>query len=160
MVLASHIIVSGLLASQTGNYFLAALIGFISHYILDAIPHWDNYLSLNFKPRAENEKGFLWHKFFIKEAVKIAVDIFAGLIILFLLFRIFEPVNVFPALIGIFFGILPDPLQLLYFITKWKLLKLNADFQYAIQKIKQGFALGVITQIATIALIFAATLYL
>ena len=68
MTLASHIIISGLLGASTHNYFLAAIFGFVSHFIVDAIPHWDDYLSPEFDSRAKSEKGhFLKGKFFYKE---------------------------------------------------------------------------------------------
>ena len=46
MLLASHIIVSGLLGAATKNYFLAAVFGFVSHYILDFIPTVENHTFL------------------------------------------------------------------------------------------------------------------
>lgn len=57
MILASHIVVSGLLGTTTNNYFLAAVFGFVSHYLLDAIPHWD-YLPDEFALKIKTENGF------------------------------------------------------------------------------------------------------
>jgi len=166
MTLASHIIISGLLGASTHNYFLAATVGFLSHYIVDAIPHWDDYLSPDFDSRAKSEGGyFLKDKFLYKELGKIAIDILIGLSVLSLIFfKTSGFDNIAYTAVGIFFGVLPDPLQLLYLITNWRFLKPNHEVQLylhtLIHKTKPGLALGIITQIATIALVFTVTLYL
>lgn len=164
MILASHIIISGLLASKTQNYFLAALIGLISHYILDAIPHWD-YLSEEFKLKANGNPGFIKSKKFWQEIIKVVADIVIGLLLLFIFLKPSSLINIIPAVIGLFFGVLPDPINLLYWMTGWKIIKWNSDVQnfmhYSIHpKIKQGFCSGILIQIVTIALVFAATFYL
>jgi hypothetical protein len=158
MILASHIIVSGLLGAETRNYFLAAILGIISHYILDGIPHW-NYLTDEFELRAKTETGFIKSKKFWQEIIKVGADILIGVALLFVFLRPFSYANIFPAAISIFFGILPDPLNLLYWITNWKMLKWNSDLQhfmhYSIhKKIKQGFWPGITIQIATVGMVF------
>lgn len=160
MLLSSHIIISGLLGAQTGNYFLAAIVGFFSHFIIDAIPHWDNYLSPEFDSRVKSEKSsFLKSGFFYKEISKVAIDILIGLSVLSLMF--FETSgfdNIAYAAVGVFFGVLPDPLQLLYLITNWRFLKPNYDIQLflhtLIYKKRPAFWPGIITQAVTILLVF------
>ncbi|MDP2638779.1 MAG: hypothetical protein Q8P06_01265 [Candidatus Azambacteria bacterium] len=157
MILASHIIISGLLGSQTGNYFLAAVLGLASHYILDAIPHWD-YLSEEFETRAHTEKGFIKRKQFWRELINVAFDALLGLALLFIFIRIDKNANIVPAIIGAMFGVLPDPLGLLHWITKWKFLKWNSDLQkfvhYSIHsKIEQYFWPGIAIQTATIGIV-------
>ena len=160
-MLASHIIVSGILGSQTQNYFLAAAIGFISHYIMDAIPHWDYYISKEFKTRAETEPGFIKTKFFWKEISKVMADMALGFILISGYFWYSGYQNIAVSAVAIFFGILPDPLQLLYFLTKNPVLKLNFDIQHFLHKEKKpGVAFGLLTQIVVIAAAFAATLVL
>ncbi len=160
MILASHIIVSGLLGATTQNYFLAAVFGFVSHYILDAIPHWDFYLSPEFNVKAEAEDGkFIKEKFFWKEVSKIVIDILIGLGLLFILLKNLNYINITAVSISVFFGILPDPLQLFYLMTKWRFIKWNFDFQefahYSIHsKIDQKFWSGIIIQTIAVALIF------
>ncbi len=160
MILASHIIVSGLLGATTQNYFLAAVFGFVSHYVLDAIPHWDFYLSPEFKIKAEAEDGkFIKEKFFWKEASKIVIDILIGLGLLFIFLKNLSYINIAAVFISVFFGILPDPLQLLYLMTKVRFIKWNFDFQEFIHhlihsKIDQKFWPGIIIQISTIGIVF------
>ena len=121
MILASHIIVSGLLGATTQNYFLAAVFGLSSHYMLDVIPHWD-YLSDEFISKIKTETGFLKNKKFWRTMLKVAFDILIGLSLLFVIFITTTknpiPKNIIPIFISIFFGVLPDALQLLYWITK------------------------------------------
>ena len=160
MILASHIIVSGLLGATTQNYFLAAAIGLVSHYILDAIPHWDFYLSPKFYVKAEAEDGkFIKEKFFWKEAGKIVIDILIGLGLLFIFLKNLSYINITAVFISVFFGILPDPLQLFYLMTKWRFIKWNFDLQefvhYSIHsKIDQKFWPGIIIQTIAVALVF------
>lgn len=155
MLLSSHIVVSGLLGSQTNNYFLAAAAGLISHYVLDGIPHWDYYISPEFESKAKSESwSFLKGKFFLKELVKILADILIGLVLVFIFLKNLDKVNLISASLSIFFGVLPDPLQLIYHVSRLKILKSNYEFQAAIQKINPGFWTGIFTQIATIILVF------
>lgn len=163
MILASHIIISGLLGAGTHSYFLAATLGFFSHFIVDAIPHWDGYLSPDFDSRAKSEKGrFLKSRFFYKELGKVAIDILIGLSVLFLIFfKTSGFDNIAYAAVGIFFGILPDPLQLLYLITNWSFLKPNHKIQLylhtLIYKENPNFWPGILTQVTTILLVFLIT---
>ncbi len=160
MILASHIIVSGLLGTTTQNYFLAAIFGFVSHYLLDVIPHWDSYLSPEFNAKAEAKDGnFIKEKLFWKEVSKIIIDILIGLGLLFIFLKNLSYINMAAVFISVFFGILPDPLQLFYLMTKWRFIKWNFDLQYFIhysihKKIKQGFGSSIAIQIATIGIIF------
>lgn len=162
MILTSHIIISGLIGSRIQNYFLAAVIGFVSHYILDAIPHWDFYISSEkFKKEAGIKKwGFLKEKYFWKEMSKIITDILIGSVFLFLFLNKIPYQNIKIVLVAAIFGILPDAANLIYFITKWRLLKPNYDLQYNIQKTKLGFWPGILIQIAAVAIVLIAVIYL
>lgn len=158
MILASHIIISGILGSQTQNYFLAAIIGFASHYVLDAIPHWD-YLPEEFQSRVKTDKEFVKNKKFWRELSKVAIDGLAGLVLLLTFAGFYQGANIASALISAFFGILPDALSLLYWITKWRPIKWNHNFQvfihYSIfKKPEPNFWPGIVTQIMTIGIFF------
>ncbi len=158
MILTSHIIISGILASKTQNYFLAAVIGFIGHYVLDAIPHWD-YLSDEFEPRTKTEKNFIKKESFWREIIKITVDALAGFGLLALFVFLDKDANITSLIISAFFGILPDVMQFLSWLTNWKFIKWNIAFHkfahYLIyKKINLGFQSGITTQIATIGIVF------
>jgi hypothetical protein len=158
MILASHIIISGILASKTQNYFLAALIGLISHYVLDAIPHWD-YLSDEFQFKTKTDKSFIKRTEFWQEIIKISADGLAGLGLLALFVFLDKDANIMSLIISAFFGVLPDAMQFLHWLTGWKFIKWNTDLQEFVhnlihKKINPGFQSGIITQIATIGIAF------
>lgn len=157
MILASHIIISGILASKTPNYFLAAAIGLISHYVLDTIPHWD-YLSEEFESGAKTDKNFVKRKKFWQELFKITIDILAGFVVLFIFIKFYDNINIVPLIISVFFSILPDSLSFLYWITNWKIIKWNHDIQLfahrLIIKTVPKFPSGLVIQIITIGIVF------
>lgn len=158
MILASHIIISGILASKTQNCFLAAAIGLISHYVLDTIPHWD-YLSNEFQSKTKTDKSFIKRKAFWQEMIKIAIDGLMGFGLLALFAFLDRDANIAPLIISAFFGILPDAMQFLYWLTGWKFIKWNTDLQEFAhnlihEKINPGFQSGIIAQIATIGIVF------
>ncbi len=158
MILTSHIVISGILASKTQNYFLAAAIGLISHYVLDAIPHWD-YLSDEFESGIKIDKNFVKRKTFWREIIKISIDGLAGFGLLALFIFLDKDANIAPLIISALFGVLPDAMQFIYWLTGWKFIKWNIDFQEFAhrlihRKINPGFQSGIMTQIATIGIVF------
>ncbi|MDO8743423.1 MAG: hypothetical protein Q7J30_02645 [Candidatus Azambacteria bacterium] len=160
MILASHIIISGILGSETQNYFFAGVIGLVSHYVLDAIPHWDFYLSPNFGAQTKiKDGGFVKERIFWKEISKVVIDIAIGFGLLFIFANFYKNTNTVPLIISGVFSILPDALILLYWITNWKFLKWNFDIQefahnLTRSKTNSSFRFGIITQIATIGIVF------
>jgi len=160
MILVSHIIISGLLGTQAQNYFLAALIGLASHFVLDWIPHWDNYLHPDFIKRAEEGAGFLKKSYFWEDMLKVAADIAIGLVLFLIFYKYFGFSNFLFSFAGIIFGVLLDPLQLLYLMTKWRPYRPMADFHRSLQKTKLSFWPGILIQFATIAAVLFAVLYL
>jgi len=158
MILTSHIVISGILASKTQNYFLAAIIGLISHYVLDAIPHWD-YLPDEFETQTKTDKNFVKRKTFWREIIKISIDALAGFGLLAFFVFLDKDAHIAPLVISALFGILPDAMQFIYWLTNWKFIKWNVDFQEFAhrlihKKINPGFQSGIMTQIATIGIVF------
>ncbi|MEK7593146.1 MAG: hypothetical protein AAB464_00285, partial [Patescibacteria group bacterium] len=77
MILASHIIAASAIAAPLAlkpltisNSAAIFLVSFLSHYLLDLIPHWDYELSLF------DEKN---RKFTLKDLIKISIDLFLGM---------------------------------------------------------------------------------
>ncbi len=157
MILASHIIVSGILGSRTQSYFLAAIIGLVSHYVLDAIPHWD-YLP-EFETEVRTKNNFIRTKKFWENICKVASDILLGFGAL-AIFVIFDKnTNIVPLIISAVFSVLPDAILLLYWMTEWKIIKWNAklqEFSHSLmrKKINPGVKSGIIAQIATVGIFF------
>lgn len=91
MLLASHAAVGGIAGEYLNSPGLAFFAGFIIHFILDAIPHYDT----------TDEKKWTKRQYFL-----MFVDIAVGIILLILFYdKIGHPVSF---ILGAFGGIVPD----------------------------------------------------
>ncbi len=123
MVLTTHAVVGGALASIAYAEPAAAFgIGFLSHFLLDAIPHWDYFHLLpSFKGNTEGN-GFTVElsKRLMFDIGFIIFDIILGFLLVFLFFLRKGFILNFGILIkdpiiwGAIGGILPDFLQFAY----------------------------------------------
>ena len=86
MILSTHAVVGAALASFVPSHPFAALVlGFASHFALDAIPHWDYPI----KSRSVNPKiaaPMVFDRALLQDAVTIGFDGVAGIISALLLF--------------------------------------------------------------------------
>lgn len=120
MILATHSITGaaiGYLLPQ--NPILAFSLGFLSHFLTDAIPHW-HYPVFSAKRNPENhmDDNMEMNKWFIVDLLDISLDFAIGLAISIFIFHpeiSFDPAMV-SILSGAIGGVIPDPLQFLY----WK----------------------------------------
>jgi len=123
MILVTHGIVGAAVAlSAVGDIPLAGLLAFLSHFVLDAIPHWDYKInSLEEKENKEEmeiKNGINLYSDIMKVAFDGLLGISVPLIIVFLIGKKYF----FIALLGSSLAILPDFLQALYFKTHTPLL--------------------------------------
>jgi hypothetical protein len=109
MILTSHILSGAVLGEKIQNPWVVAGIAIAFHFCLDLVPHGD-YL---------NKKSKNW------DFWKVAVDLFIGLGIVFLIlyFRISPDIDLKNIAIGIFFSLLPDGTTLLYWKMGMKFLR-------------------------------------
>jgi hypothetical protein len=118
MTLTTHGVIGAATASLfPGNYALAWGVAFLSHFAMDAIPHWD-YKTRSMKRELNPlDSDFEVSRKSLIDLVKIGVDFTLGLALGYLLFpsALHDPLLV---LGGAFFGILPDPLQFVYWKTR------------------------------------------
>ena len=120
MILATHAISGAVLAELVPNHKVAAFcVGFVSHFILDAVPHWDYKLSS--LERDENDllnTDMKMGKEFAADLLKTGADAAFGLVLgallAYFIFRSVTPAIFFGAIGGLF----PDFLQFVY--MKWK----------------------------------------
>ena len=125
MVLATHAVVGTIIASTfTTNPYIAFAIGFASHFILDPIPHWDYKLhSFKKDPEGKLNHDMVLGKTFIVDLMRIGTDATIGTIISFIVALYILKVASIPVILAsVFGGILPDPLQFIYWKTKSKYL--------------------------------------
>jgi hypothetical protein len=119
MILATHAVVGAAVARLFPHYpIIGFLAAFASHYVLDAIPHW-NYHLRSFRSTKETGHGrpdMVWGRDFLIDLSRIALDGSLGVGLAFLLFRPQSWRDVFITLAGIVGGVLPDALEFLY----WK----------------------------------------
>ncbi len=102
MVLAVHIIVGAAIVGKTKNPLLGLFLAFLSHYIIDFLPHQE-YSIINIKNRA-------WRKSLF-DFLKVFIDMTLGFATIILISK-----NIGLALLGGFLGIVPDGLTLLFLL--------------------------------------------
>jgi len=112
MLLTPHILVGAAVASKFSNPLLGILFAFLSHFLLDSIPHWE------YSAEALKQIKTKGIRYCMPALLRVFLDIALGFIILIL--AVFLTTNRFSpefVLIGGFFGMLPDGLSFLLF---WK----------------------------------------
>lgn len=158
MILATHA-VAGAAAAKIfeSNPLAAFIVAFLSHFILDAIPHWD-YTLLSYKKSLDPLNGnMVWGKKFIIDLVRIFFDFWTGIFLSILFFKTQSNYQTSIIILGAFGGMLPDALQFAYWKLKTEPLKTLQKFhRFAHTKneiLKEKTTLGILTQLAIIALI-------
>ncbi|MDO8561186.1 MAG: hypothetical protein Q7R91_03145 [bacterium] len=116
MILTTHAITGVAAASLVPSHrVLAFFLAFASHFLIDAIPHWDyhlvskRYVGGNLMA---TDMPFGWD--FCKDLVKIGFDFVLGLFFSFIIFGLFFNLSFWLILIGVAGGMLPDFLQFVY----------------------------------------------
>jgi hypothetical protein len=110
--LSTHAVVGAAIGSVlTSHPVAAALLGFVSHFALDAIPHWDYPIKSAFVNPAVG--GPLKRdRALMLDAVTIGADALLGLVGSALLFA--TPTGMWAVMLGACGAILPDPLQFVH----------------------------------------------
>ena len=104
MVLTPHALVGAAVAGAVPEHPVTGFIlGFLSHFILDAIPHWDYDLDF-----------FKTNSLTVKDLFKLSLDTVLGLAVV----GFFTPILIWGAL-G---GLAPDALQYVSRKTNWRWL--------------------------------------
>lgn len=113
MLLTPHILVGAAVASKFSNPLLGLLFAFLSHFLLDRIPHWEYSIETLKQIKTRGVK------FCLPELKKIFIDIFGGCVILII--AVHASSNNIPFwawALGGFFGMLPDGLTALLFAKR------------------------------------------
>jgi hypothetical protein len=114
MILSTHAVVGGALASLFPSHPVAAFaVGFASHFVIDAIPHWDYPLrSISVARGARNQVRLT--PALARDVALIGFDAIAGLALAIGIFA--TPSTIVAVLAGAVGAMLPDPLQCTRFI--------------------------------------------
>jgi hypothetical protein len=119
MTLTTHAIVGATLATLTPNPVLGFIVGFGSHYLLDAIPHWSYSVSSLEKDKMNSlNTSLIISKDSYVDFIKIGIDGVLGLLLSFILVGTLHPHSFLIILFGAAGGMAPDALQFCYW--KWK----------------------------------------
>ena len=114
MTLTTHATLGAVLAKAAGNPLMAFVFGFISHFLVDMIPHGDSGISDNFRV----------HKRRRKQAVAyVAVDAVIAVIFVLILANTRDISSMRTFTWGIIGGVLPDLIVGIYELTKAPFLK-------------------------------------
>lgn len=160
MILSTHAIVGGAIASLIPTHpGLAVAAGFASHFVIDAIPHWDYPLrSISIGRDADNRRLRLSRGVFI-DLAKIAFDACTGLVLALWLFA--TPATMWVVGLAACAAMLPDPLQFVHSLAPHEPLKTLQRFHGWIHsKRKLAWKMGVSSQIAFAGVVTALTIAL
>jgi hypothetical protein len=160
MVLATHAFAGGILAAAiTGNPAGAFAVGIVSHFLLDAIPHWDYFDKLRSSRVSENylEADMVVNKYFWSDLLIIFADCLFGVILLASVV-FFRKYLLVPALFGMIGGIIPDTFHFLYFKIRREPFTSIEKFHHFIHADKKKIksAPGIAFQLAIMVIIAMA----
>lgn len=148
MFLTVHASAGIIIGQQTGNIWLAFLAGFISHFLLDMVPHGDQNLIKN-RSNITVEEIKLIRKLGIIDTLNTGLLV----VIIYLFGLITSPISVLFAVAG---AVLPDYINAFYIFFKLKWLKWYSDFHYYTHFIWNGFTInfpqGIAVQSITLAI--------
>ena len=157
MTLATHAIVGAALATAVPAHPVVAFgVGFASHFLLDAIPHWDYHLASAHKDTTnEMNDDMIIGKSFLVDLLKIGADIAIGVAVSLFLFGSSDPSVLLTVICGAAGAIAPDGLQFIYF--KWRHEPLTSLQQFhtwihADTRINGKPAIGIALQMVVVAL--------
>ena len=122
MTLATHAVVGAAIAATMPDHPAIGFgLGFVSHFVLDALPHWDYQLrSAKFDNDHPLENDMVIGRDFCFDLCKIGFDALLGLTVGYLFFR--------HGLWGAVGAMLPDFLQFVYFKTRSRFVGLVQQF--------------------------------
>jgi hypothetical protein len=146
MILSTHAIVGGAIASLFPQHpGLVAILGFASHYAIDAIPHWDYPLqSISVGQDADNRRLRRSRGLFL-DLTLIGFDACAGLGLAIWLFATSATLGV--VILGACAAMLPDPLQFVQSLCPREPLKSLQRFHHWIHaKQKLSWPIGASSQ--------------
>lgn len=142
MTATTHALIGGVIAQYVPDPTIGISLSAISHPIVDLIPHWD--FGLGWKNKS---KVLLFYQ--------ASADFAIGIILTFLIFG--NTTNHLYLLISILISESWDILQMPYLLLNWKFLPFSAFYNFGHDtNNKAGIFWGVISQIATVAVLVLA----
>ena len=148
MFLTVHATAGAIIGQASPNLWLAFVIGFISHFLLDLIPHGDEVLIKEKSAPSEQE---------IAKIKKLAMADIAAMSLVLLSLSWFDLIKFsLPVLAAIAGAILPDLITGFYLLTKFRWLKKYLEFHinlhYLSKKFAVSFRTGLVIQLIFLVL--------
>lgn len=166
MILATHAIVGAVAARLVpANPLFAFFAGFVSHFIIDAIPHWD-YQLLSLKKDEGNflNSSVVFNKKFLIDLTKFVFDVGSGIAFSLLVFNYPDYRAYLITVSGIAGAVLPDFLSFLYWVIKQEPLTSLYRFHFWIHSknevLKSQLSKGVVFQLVFVLGIVLIATYL
>ncbi len=138
MTATAHALVGGAIAASITNPAVGVPLAFISHPLLDMIPHWDFGIGWRKK-----------NKFTL--FLESSLDLLLGIVLAFFIFG--KNIDPFYFLLCIFVSEIWDILMMPYLLLNWKFFPFKTvyNLQHKIQsKAKTSLLWGILTQIGTV----------
>ncbi|MGA2418153.1 MAG: hypothetical protein ABSF55_02860 [Candidatus Staskawiczbacteria bacterium] len=122
MILLVHLLLGALIGKEINNPILAIILAFLSHYLLDFLPHTEYDI--------ENITKRQWRKA-VSQIIKALLDFCSGIMLIFLFSNPALPAGR-QAIIYVcaFFAILPDGLSFLSSFSKNKILQKHLELHH------------------------------
>lgn len=138
MLVAPHVAVGAALGAVIGNPLVVVPLSIISHFVLDAVPHWQETLA----PYQPTKKTF----------IRIPIDVTIGLIVVLLALQA-QPQHALAIWLGAVFASAPDldVIVIAYPKLKHGLLKKYWEWHCAIQR-ETSSLWGIVPQLVVIGL--------
>lgn len=132
----------------------AFFIGWLSHYIMDAIAHWDYPLrSFSADEHSPLDAKVTFNKYLFLDIGKVLLDVALGVIVIFLVAGTMSWENLLLLFVGAIGGALPDFLQFLLGVTRLKALRIHQqfhNFMHATHKLDDKPLIGITSQVLII----------
>ena len=156
MILSTHAVVGAAIASLMPSHpALAFVSGFASHFVIDAIPHWDYPLRSLITP-SNTGRAITLNWRFCGGLGLVALDACLGVAVALWLYA--SPTATTAVLLGVLGAILPDPLRLAHKLWPHEPLRTLQRFHGRIHsKRKLGWTIGVTSQLSFVVLVIAAS---
>lgn len=155
MILSTHAIVGGAIASLLPSHpAAAAIVGFASHFAIDAIPHWDYPLHSISLGKGANNRRLPFSSATLTDFAIIGIDASAGFGLALWIFA--AEGSIWTIAIGAFAAMLPDGLQFLHTLHPRGFLHMLQRFHWRIHsKLALDGVFGVGSQLAFAGMVAA-----
>lgn len=162
MTLGTHAVVGGAVAAIFPSHPIIAFVaGFASHFILDAIPHWDYKLLSKYSNPDSIKTGMDFY--FLLDLLRVGSDAFIGFILLFIFWNT-DLITLWQVvLLGAIGGMLPDFLQFVYMrFPHQPMIAVQKfhNFMHAEYRLDKRPLIGVTTQIIVMIAVTVFAKYL